>query len=264
MPTRRTLLLAASVLSALSACMFGADFDELRASSSDGNDDAGDASGRSPSGDAAPSFVCPSKAALCDLFERADVQGQWTTVHQLSGTTLAIDPVFGIGRGLHVSVTPGSVGGALWFTSQSGPASALRVAVQIAFDEPPPETTVVLSVGLGTGTVQIVGHADGHFEAKGSDGHVDFTTSPSKGLRHRLELDVTAPTMSSSRGGFQVYLGDALGEGRTLVAAGADKQLSGAPTVKLGIADETATAAYDLFYDDVVVVVGSSDFSQGI
>ena len=54
------------------------------------------------------------------------------------------------------------------------------------------------------------------------------------------------------------------GEGRTLVAAGADKQLSGAPTVKLGIGDETATAAYDLFYDDVVVVVGNSDFSQGI
>lgn len=258
--------------------MFGADFDQLGPSAQTTSEpDAGseavrDATTGQEAAAPTPPPPCPADAALCDDFERSplDVKGAWSSLEVAEGSTLELAPVFGLGLGLHAVMSAQVKYGqiqrnvALGYDSNDRSASRVRVGTQLAFDEYPTQGVRILELRLGEGSVRIVAHSDGRLEAVGDQSSY-FSTSPQKGLRHRLEV-LLQWRDGQQDGTYEVYLSDAARAGRTKVAAGTvHTARAGRVVVSLGLEIPTEPKAWDLFFDDTVVLLDDSvDSARGI
>lgn len=268
--------LAIALATASSACMFAADFDDLgpAATPRDAGTATHDASDAKL--DASAPLRCPEGAALCDDFERSELQGRWTSSRVSDGAELVLAPVLGLGRGLRATLTASGLPSAddrlalLAFepSSDAGvvPVARLRIALQVAFEDAPQAAVRLLEVRLGAGSVKLVCHPDGRFEAVGADS-MYFTQSPSRGRRQRIELDAYARGSvpgAGEAGGYAAYLYDFSQQTRTMVASGVAALQRGAAEVRLGLAESASPSGWSASFDDVVVVVDPGDSDAGI
>lgn len=239
--------------------MFGADYEQLEArpSRSDaGVDAASDA--------AAVQFVCRAGVTLCDPFERTEVQGSWSAMQVTEGASLTLDPIFGLGRGLHAAINESGARGASLRLDASEAKSVVRVAALVAFDDYPTQGVTVLRVNYDSEALKIVSHSDGRFEAVAPAKSTYFAASPQKGIRQRIEVVVRMSEATARESIYEVYLSDPVQRNRVQVATGSALGLRGTPSVRVGIDELQATAPWNLFYDDVVVVFDTPDVDGGL